>query len=282
MDQMTTWLHSLQPYMDFKLLSSMAVAFGARTIGALAVFIVGRWLAGKVTNGLRKGLARAHVDPTLVSFLCNTLYIGLLAIVCIITINQLGIQTTSIAAIIAAAGLAVGLALQGSLSNFAAGVLIILYRPFRIGDQITTDNFKGYVRDINMFTTTIRTADNRIIIVPNSRVTGDSMVNYTSLPERRVDLEVPVPYASNIDRARKIITSAIQQTKEISSEKPPAIYVKILEPWGAILGVEVWTNTPDFSDVQNNLNENIWKAMTAAEMPFLELPAWGKKMQEPA
>lgn len=269
---MEALLADLKPYLDYKLLTAFVIDFGLKILVAALVFFVGRWLAVKLSNLVARALKRTHVDATLVSFLSNIAYVALLTLVVVVSINQLGIQTTSIAAVIAAAGLAVGLALQGSLSNFAAGVLIILFRPFRVGDKIETADHVGYVEDINIFTTSIRAADNRVFIVPNARVTGDCIVNYTIKSQRRIDLEIPLSYDMNIVAARKAIQNAIDSIEDIYKDPAPLIAVKSLQIWGVIMAVEVWVDTPKHADTMNALFEAIWNGLHKNADAFPRVP----------
>ena len=153
-------------------LTELAMLYGFRLLGALAIFVIGKWLARAVAQMMRGSLERARVEPTLATFLRNLAYYALLVFVLVTALGQLGVQTTSFVALIGAAGLAVGLALQGSLSNFASGVLMIMFRPFHVGDVVEAAGTKGTVEEIQIFTTILRHADGRKLIVPNSQVMG--------------------------------------------------------------------------------------------------------------
>lgn len=158
----------------------LSVVYGARILLALAILIVGFWVAKMISRLSRKGMTKAKVDPTLASFLTNVIYIALAAFVILATLSQLGIQTASFIAVLGAAGLAVGLALQGSLSNLASGVLIILFKPFRLGDTIKVAGVEGKVAAIQVFTTVLLTEERKKIIVPNAKITSDIIVNSTA------------------------------------------------------------------------------------------------------
>lgn len=266
-------LADLKPYLDFKILSAFLIDFGLRVVVAAAIFFIGRWLAGRVSRAAKRMLTKARVDPTLTSFLTNVINVALLVMVIVMTINQLGIQTTSIAAVIAAAGLAVGLALQGSLSNFAAGVLIILFKPFKVGDSIESTGLTGTVEEINIFTTTMRAADNRTFIIPNSSITSDSIINYTNRTQRRIGVEIPVSHQMDMDEARQIIKEVLNTDKRIHQEPAPLIVVKSLENWGAVISVAAWVDTPDFFDAQDAVIEELWKRFQARKNVFPAAPA---------
>jgi len=166
----------------------LAVQYGLRILAAVVVLIVGRWVARGVRRVVERLMERGRLDPTIIKFAGNLTYIALLAFTILAALNQLGIQTTSFIAVLGAAGLAIGLALQGSLSNFAAGFLMILFRPFRVGDYIEAAGTAGTVEEIQIFTTTLRTPDNKVVIVPNAKLTADNIVNWSAKGTRRVDM----------------------------------------------------------------------------------------------
>src|SRR5512136_2208448 len=174
--------------------------YGFKVIAALLILIVGRWVAGWVKGLTARVFARRKVDPTIVSFVGHLTYIAMLTFVIIAALAQLGIQTTSFIAVIGAAGLAIGLALQGSLANFAAGFLMIIFKPFRAGDFIEGAGTSGVVEKIEVFTTTLNTADNKVIIIPNAKLMGDIITNYSAKETRRVDLDFSVSHANDIDK----------------------------------------------------------------------------------
>ncbi|HSG05549.1 MAG TPA: mechanosensitive ion channel domain-containing protein, partial [Nitrospiria bacterium] len=166
----------------------LIAAFGLKVIAALVILVVGRWAAHFLGNFSRKVMNKRGVDATIVAFVGNLTYIGLMAFVILAALGQLGIQTTSFIAIIGAAGLAIGLALQGSLANFAAGFLMIIFRPFKVGDVIDAAGVVGSVEEIQVFTTHLKTADNKKVIIPNAKLTSDNITNFTANDTRRVDM----------------------------------------------------------------------------------------------
>jgi small conductance mechanosensitive channel len=189
--------------------------YGLKVLAALAVFIIGRWVAKGVKKVVERLMTKGKVDPTLISFTANLAYIGLLAFIIIAALGQLGIQTTSFIAIIGAAGLAIGLALQGSLSNFAAGFLLIIFRPFKVGDLIEGAGVFGVVEAIQIFTTQLKTADNKTVIVPNAKLTDDNIVNWTVKGTRRVDMVFGIGYEDDIDKARSLMEAVIAEDSRI-------------------------------------------------------------------
>ena len=176
-----------------------------KVLAAIAIFIIGRWVAKGVRKLVERLMTKGKVDPTLITFTSNMAYIGLLAFIVVAALGQLGIQTTSFIAILGAAGLAVGLALQGSLSNFAAGFLLIIFRPFKVGDLVEAAGVFGVVEAIQIFTTQLKTPDNKTVIVPNAKLTDDNIVNWTVKGTRRVDMVFGIGYEDDIDKARSLM-----------------------------------------------------------------------------
>ena len=171
-----------------KKIYTLLTLYGLKVVSAVAIFVIGRWVAKGITRLIERLMVKRKVDETLVSFVSNLRYVALLAFVIIAALNKLGIQTASFIAVIGAAGLAIGLALQGSLSNFAAGILMIIFRPFKVGDYIEGAGVAGTVEAIQIFTTQLKTPDNKTIIIPNSKISSDNIVNYSTKGTRRVEL----------------------------------------------------------------------------------------------
>jgi len=199
-------------------LQEVITLYGLKVIAAIVIFIVGRWVAKGLKRLTVRALTKAKVDETLVSFLGHLTYIALLAFVIIAAINQLGVQTTSFIAILGAAGLAVGLALQGSLANFAAGVLMIIFRPFRVGDYVEGGGTAGIVEEIQIFTTKLRTPDNKSIIIPNAKITGDNIINYSAKDSRRMDMIVGVSYDDDYDQVKEVLEDILAKDGRILEE----------------------------------------------------------------
>ena len=234
--------------------------YGLRIIAAIAIFVIGRWVAKGLRNTLKRVMTKNKVDRTLVSFSCSIIYTVLLAFVVIAALNQLGIQTTSLVAILGAAGLAVGLALQGSLSNFAAGVLMIIFRPFKAGDYIEGGGVSGTVEEVQIFTTFLTTPDNKAIIVPNSKIMGDNIVNYSAKETRRIELIVGVSYADDLDRTRVVLKQVLDAETRILKEPAPMIVVKELAESSVNFSIRPWVKTGDYWGVYFALVENIKKS----------------------
>ena len=235
-----------------------------RVVLALAIFVIGKWLAGRITRILTRVLERSRLDVMLVKFLGNIAYMAMLVAVVLAAVDTLGVSVTSFLAIVGAAGLAVGLALKDSLSNFAAGVMIILFRPFSIGDAITAGGSSGTVDEIGMFATLMRTADNQRIIIPNSAIINGTIVNSNALGVRRIDLLVTIGYDDDLGQAKDIITSVVKAETRILENPGFGIGVQDLAQHGAVLYVQPWVKTTDYGDARSNLLQNIRRALDAA------------------
>jgi len=237
----------------------LITAFGLKVIAAIVIFIVGRWAAKLVRNITKKMLIRSGVDPTLVTFVENFTYIALMTFVILAALGQLGVQTTSFIAVLAAAGLAVGLALQGSLANFAAGVLMLIFHPFKVGDFIEGAGVAGVVEKIQIFTTQLKTPDNKIVIVPNGKLTGDNITNYSAKEIRRVDLVVGVGYTDNIDKVKQVIADILAKDDRVLKDPAPTIAVLELGDSSVNFAVRPWVKTPDYWGVYFDVTEAIKK-----------------------
>ena len=241
------------------LLIEYASAYGLKLIFALLIFFIGKRLARLITNVFIKLFKKNNVDVELVGFFDSLIYWILFALVCIAALGQLGIQTASFIALIGAAGLAVGLALQGSLSNFAAGVLIIMLRPIRVGEFVEIAGEAGSVQNIRIFTTELRTGDNKCVIIPNQRVLDSNIINYSSTGRRRIDMVFGIGYNDDIDHARNVILEIIHADKRILKDPEPLIAVSELAESSVNLVVRPWVNTPDYWAVKFELTELIKK-----------------------
>jgi len=251
-------------------LQALVALYGIKIIAAIVILIVGRWISKALKRLIQRMLTKSKVEATLVSFVGNLSYIALMTIVIIAVLNQLGIQTTSFIAIIGAAGLAIGLALQGSLANFAAGFLMIVFRPFKVGDVIEGAGVTGLVEEIQVFTTQMRTADNKTIIIPNAKLTGDNITNYTAKGTRRVDMVFGIGYGDDIDKAKKIIADVVANDSRILKDPPVAIGVLELADSSVNLAVRPWVNSADYWDVYFDTTEAIKKRFDAegVSIPF--------------
>jgi small conductance mechanosensitive channel len=223
--------------------------YGLKIISAVIIFVVGRWIAGFVKNFTVKLMTKSNVDSTLISFLGHVIYISLLTFVILAALGQLGIQTTSFIAVIGAAGLAIGLALQGSLSNFAAGVLMIIFRPFKVGDLIDAAGVLGTVEEIQIFTTQVKTPDNKTVIIPNAKLTSDNITNFTAKPQRRVDMVFGVSYSDDIDKVKNVISDVLIQDDRILADPPPTVGLLEMADSSVNFAVRPWVKPADYWDV---------------------------------
>ncbi len=231
--------------------------FGLSLIAAIAILVVGIWAAKLVKRLLKRLMQRQSIDPTLLSFVSNLAYYTILAFVAIAALNQLGVQTASFIAILGAAGLAVGLALQGSLENFAAGVLMIIFRPFCVGDFIEAGGVSGTVEEIQLFTTTLRTLDNRLAIVPNAKLGRDTIINYTANATRRIDLIIGVSYETDLSQAKRAIYEELAKDSRILKDPAPFVGVFELGDSSVNLAVRPWVAPADYWSVYFDLHETI-------------------------
>lgn len=247
---------------------NLGVDFGIRLIAAIAIFYIGRIVARFVTNGIRKIMKSQEVDKILESFVSNLVYWALMAFVIIAAISQIGVQTTSLIAIMGAAGLAVGLALQGSLANFAAGVLIVLFRPYRVGDYVEAAGVAGSVVQVQILTTILKTADNKQIVVPNGQIMSSIITNYSANETRRVDLVIGISYDDDIDKARDTVQELIDADHRILKDPTCLVAVAELADSSVNIAVRPWVKTTDYWSVYFDLTEAIKKRFDKEGISF--------------
>ena len=231
--------------------------WSVRVLMALVIWFIGKWISKAISNFGKRLMEKAHVDATLVRFLGNIIYIILLVAVAIAALDHLGVKTTSLLAIFGAAGLAVGLAMKDSLSNFASGVMLILFRPFKVGDFIEAAGTAGIVEEIGIFATQMRSGDNRGIVVPNGQLYKGNIINFSAKPTRRIDLVFSISYDDDIRLAKRLIEEVIKADERILEEPAPTIVLGELADSSVDINVRPWVNTPDFWPVRADLLENI-------------------------
>lgn len=248
----------------------LVMLYGLNLLAAIIIFVVGRWIAKFTSKMLDMLMSKHNVDPTLKSFVCHLSYVALLAFVIIAALGKLGIQTASFVAILGAAGLAIGLALQGSLSNFAAGVLMIIFKPFKVGDYVEGAGTAGIVEEIQIFTTTLRTPDNKTIIIPNAKISSDNIVNYSTKPTRRVDMVFGVSYADDIDKVKGIISEVLTEDDRILKEPAPQIALSALADSSVNFVVRPWVKSENHWPVYFDTHEKLKKRFDAegVSIPF--------------
>ncbi len=245
-------------------LTELIAVYGMKIVAAIVIFVLGRILAKTLSNLVRRMMRKANVDQTLRRFVSNMAYIALLVFVVIAALSQLGIQTTSFIAVLGAAGLAIGLALQGSLANFAAGFLMIVFRPIRVGDYIEGAGVAGTVDEIQIFTTTLTTPDNKTVIIPNANLTSDNIVNWSAKGTRRVDLVIGIGYDDDIDQARQVMAEVMAREPRILKDPAPQIAMVELADSSVNFVVRPWVQASDYWGVYMETTEQIKKAFDAA------------------
>lgn len=240
------------------------IPWGINIVLALAIFIIGKWLTKIIVNSVKKLMTKSNLDSVLVNFIGSILNAALMVIVIIASLDQLGVDTNSILAIFAAAGLAVGLALKDSLSNFAAGVMIVLFKPFKNGDFVDAAGVVGIVETIGIFNTIMKTVDNREITVPNSQIYGGVITNFSARSTRRVDLVIGIGYEDNIKAARDLLEKIISNDSRVLKDPEPVIMVSELGASSVDLAVRPWVNSADYWEVRSDLLEAIKTEFDAA------------------
>ncbi len=235
----------------------IVINMSIKIILALLIFFIGKFFAKKIADLAEKIMTRAKVDDTLLHFLGNVIFGVLMMLVIMASLNKLGVNTTSFVAIIGGASVAIGLALKNELSNFAAGVLIILFRPFNAGDYVKIGDHEGTVSKIALINTSLMTINNHEIIIPNSKITADSMINYDSLSNRRTDIVVGISYSADIKTAKNLMLKVANEHQLVFSDPEPTVIVKELNNSSVDLELRIWSTNADWRDVTSDLRENI-------------------------
>lgn len=241
----------------------MALAYGPRVLLAVIVLFVGFWVIKKVTVLMNVAMTKKEVELTLKRFLMSLVSVLLKALLLISVASMIGVETTSFIAVLGAAGLAVGLALQGSLSNFAGGVLLLLFKPYKVGDFIETQGHAGTVNAIQIFSTVLKTADNKTIIIPNGPVANSSLINYSTEATRRVDMVFGIGYQDDIDKAKAVLQKLIDAEDRILKEPASAVLCAALADSSVNFNVRVWVNAADYWGVFFQMQELVKKAFDA-------------------
>lgn len=236
----------MQKEVIFSKIYEFAIIYGVRIVAAIVIFVVGKWVAKVISNVIEKIMTKAKVEKTLTSFVGHIIYVGLMGFVVIASLNKLGVETTSFVVIIGAAGLAVGLALQGSLSNFAAGVLLIIFKPFKVGDFIEAGGSMGTVSEVQIFNTVLNAPDNRRVIVPNAHVTGGSITNFSAIKNRRVDMVFGISYGDNMKKAKEILLEVVNSNPKVLKEPAPVIAVSELGDSSVNIVCRPWVLPDDY------------------------------------
>ncbi|RMA82507.1 mechanosensitive ion channel family protein [Umboniibacter marinipuniceus] len=248
----TTWF---QDYHE------LIVEIGLKALFALLIFLIGTYVAGVVRRQTDKRLKSRGVDPAVSGFVAKIIQITIVGAVLVATLNEIGVETTSLVAVLGAAGLAIGLALKDSLSNFSSGVMIIVLKPFRSGDFIEASGIVGVVKTIELFSTKLVTPDNKVIILPNSTVYASEITNYSALPTRRVDIVVGISYESDMRDAKSVIMTALKANDFVLNEPEPVVAVSELADSSVNLVVRPWVNTADYWMARFAIIEDVKRAL---------------------
>lgn len=253
--------------------TELVLTYGPKLIGAIVVWIIGSWVIKGIVNVMGKGMDKAKTDDSLKPFL-KGLAEGLLKVMLVISVlSMLGIQMTSFIAILGAAGLAVGMALSGTLQNFAGGVMILLFKPFKAGDVIDAQGYVGLVSEIQIFNTILKTPDNKTIIIPNGGLSTSSMVNFSTEERRRVDWTIGVGYGDDLDKARQVIKKLCDDDSRILKDPEVFIAVSELADSSVNFAVRAWVNAADYWGVYFDMNENVYKTFDkeGLNIPFPQM-----------
>lgn len=256
-----------------QLIDTYLLPWGTKILLALLIFIIGRMVARLVARGVGKALTTARLDPILVNFAGAVVNTALLVLVIVFALSQLGLDTTSLVALVGAAGLAVGLALKDSLAHFAAGVMLIVFRPFKLGDYVEVGGVAGSVDKISIFSTRLKTPDNKVVTVPNGNIFGNTMTNYSEESTRRIDLVVGISYDSDLLKAKHLLNDIVSSHEKVLKDPAYRIAVSELADSSVNFIVRPWVNAADYWDVRFELLETIKLRFDAEgiEIPFPQM-----------
>lgn len=244
------------------------VKIGTNLLLCIVILIVGFWIAKIVSRGLRKILRKSNTDEGLVTFSTSFVSMVLKILVVVSAISQLGIEMTSFVALLGAAGLAIGLAFSGTLSNFAGGIMILVLKPFKVGDIVFTQGEKGIVKEIQIFNTYLYTTDNKVIILPNGPVANGNIINYTKANTRRVDWQFSIAYGDDFMIAKKLIVQFIKEDTRILMDPEVFIGIQLLADSSVKITVQVWVLTDDFNPVFYDMNERVYNEFEKSGLRF--------------
>ena len=255
--RMEQFLATMEKWFDPHVLGQLLLDWTGRAIAALAIFLIGRLVAGWLSRWLTATMRRVGMDETLSRFIGSLSYIVLVVMVALTAVNTLGVPTTNFLAIVGAAGLAVGLALKDSLSNFSSGVMLVFFRPFRVGDTVKAAGNEGTVDSIGMFSTTLKTADNATLIIPNSLIYAATITNYTAEATRRIEMTVSISYEDSIADAKALFTELLRGDKRVLPKPAPEIVINDLTTNSVAMVIRAWVATPDVGGARSDLLERI-------------------------
>jgi small conductance mechanosensitive channel len=241
---------------------------GTNLLISIVILVVGFWLSKVLSKGLKKVLRKSNTDEGLVTFISSFISMVVKILVVITSITQIGVEMTSFVALLGAAGLAIGMAFSGTLSNFAGGVMILVLKPFKVGDTILTQGEQGEVKEIQIFNTYLYTSDNKVIILPNGPVANGNITNFTKAAKRRVDWIFSINYGDDFTKAKEVIVQLIKADQRVLSEPEPFVGVHLLGASSVDLAVRVWVMTDNHSEVYYDLNERVYREFEKAGLRF--------------
>jgi len=256
-----------------KMLSGYATQYGLKLLGAIVVLVIGLWVIKILTKSSQRLMVNGKIDASLSSFLKSMIDILLKILLIISVMSMMGIQMTSFIALLGAAGLTIGMALSGTLQNFAGGVMILVFKPFKVGDFINAQSYSGSVKEIQIFVTILTTPDNKTIIIPNGQLSNGSLTNFSAQPKRRVDWSFGIAYGDDFDQARAVLLDMMKENKHILTQPEPFVALGELADSSVNLTVRAWVKAVDYWDVYFDMNEKFYKnaGKSGLSIPFPQM-----------
>lgn len=248
--------------------TKVLINYSPKLIAAILLLIIGIWAIRFINSISRKIMIRKEVEPTLIKFLSDIIFWGLRIVLFVAVITKLGVESSSFLAILGAAGLAIGLSLQGSLANFAGGILIILFKPFKLGDKIEAQGSVGKVIDIQIFVTQLLTVTNEVVFIPNGILSNGKIVNFSEKTLQRTDLTIRVSYQSNLQEAKSAILEVVNSIPKVLQNEKPSVFVKELGESAVFMSVQAWTKNEDYNEVCTTILENCKKVFDEKQIKF--------------
>ncbi len=259
---------SMSPAEIWSIVSHDLTQWGLKVLAAIAIYIIGRWLISRLKKILRRIFEKRKIEPSLVTFTVSFTNISLTVLLFVIIVSILGVPTSTFAALLAAGGMAIGMALSGTLQNFAGGIMILLFKPFKVGDFIETGEFKGSVDAINITNTQIRTADNRIVFLPNGSLSSTNVMNYSMEPIRRATWNVSISYGDDADTAIKLLLKLMSEEPRIQKNPAPYAALGELADSAVVLVVYAWVKSGEYHEVHHDMNKVIYEELPKAGLHF--------------
>ncbi len=260
-------------------LTHSAINFGLKVLAALLIYIIGAWLISLVKKLLRRYFTRRKTEATLASFLNSLITISMWIVLIVLTVSALGVNSTSLAALLAAGGMAIGMALSGTVQNFAGGIMLLVFKPFKVGDFIEAQGFTGTVTDVTIVSTRLRTVDNRVVVLPNGALSNGNITNFTTNPIRRVDLKVSLSYGADVTKAKEALLEIVRSNPVFLDASTPGaadpfVALQVMDGSSIAFTVRAWVNSPDYWSAYFWLNENVYTQLPSKyglSFPFPQL-----------